>query len=67
MPIARQTDAVESISARVRDGTSIELAMIDIERILRRVHGILPGQDNDFSIFNRKQFLDSRIDALRYE
>ncbi len=54
---------VENISAKVRDGVAIELAMVDIERILRREHGILPGADNDFSIMNRKQFLDSRQEA----
>jgi putative ABC transport system permease protein len=31
--------------------------------VLRREHGILPGRDNDFSIMNRKQFLDSRQQA----
>ena len=56
-------DLVEDISAKVRDGTSIEVAMVDIERILRREHGILPGADNDFFIVNRKQFLDSRQEA----
>ena len=56
-------DQVETISARVHDGVSIEQAMVDIERILRREHGILPGADNDFSIMNRKQFLDSRQEA----
>ena len=57
------SDIVENISVKVRDSTSIELAMVDIERILRREHGILPGADNDFSIMNRKQFLDSRQEA----
>ncbi len=56
-------DRVENISAKVREGVSIELAMVDIERILRREHGILPGADNDFSIMNRKQFLDTRQEA----
>jgi len=56
-------DRVESISVRVRDGASIEQAMVDIERILRREHGILPGKDNDFTIMNRRQFLDSRQEA----
>jgi putative ABC transport system permease protein len=37
--------------------------MVDIERVLRREHGILPGRDNDFSIFNRQQFLESRQEA----
>ena len=57
------TDQVETISAKVRSGASIEQAMVDIERILRREHGILPGADNDFAIMNRKQFLDSRQEA----
>ena len=56
-------DLVESISTRVLDGVAPELAMIDIERILRREHGILPGADNDFAIINRKQFLDTRQQA----
>ena len=56
-------DLVETISARVRDGVLIEQAMVDIERILRREHGILPGADNDFTILNRKQFLDTRQEA----
>ena len=56
-------DLVETISAKVSQDVAIELAMVDIERILRREHGILPGKDNDFSIMNRKQFLDSRQEA----
>ena len=56
-------DTVESISVRVLDGVPIERAMVDVERVLRREHGILPGKDNDFSIMNRKQFLDSRQQA----
>jgi putative ABC transport system permease protein len=56
-------DRVETISARLSQGASIERAMVDIERILRREHGILPGGDNDFAIMNRKQFLDSRQEA----
>ena len=56
-------DKVESISAKVASGSSIELAMVDIERVLRREHGILPGKDNDFAIQNRKQFADARKEA----
>jgi len=56
-------DHVETISVKVRDGQPIELAMVDIERVLRREHGILPGADNDFAIMNRKQSLDSRQEA----
>ncbi len=56
-------DRVETISVKVREDAAIEQAMVDVERILRREHGILPGKDNDFSIMNRKQFLDSRQQA----
>ncbi len=56
-------DKVESISAKVRPDSSVELAMVDIERVLRREHGILPGKDNDFAIRNRKQFADARKQA----
>ena len=57
------SDFVETISIKVREDSSIELAMVDIESVLRREHKILPGADNDFSIMNRKQFLDTRQQA----
>ena len=56
-------EMLQAISVRVSPDAPIELAMVEIERILRREHGILPGKDNDFSIYNRKQFLDSRQEA----
>ena len=54
---------VQNISAKVADDSSIEMAMLEIERVLRREHGILPGADNDFAIMNRKQFAESRQEA----
>lgn len=56
-------DKVETISAKVAPGARTELAMVDIERVLRREHGILPGKDNDFAINDRKQFFDARQEA----
>lgn len=56
-------DKVETISAKVLPESSVELAMVDIERVLRREHGILPGKDNDFAINDRKQFFDARQQA----
>jgi putative ABC transport system permease protein len=56
---------VETISALVADSSSVELAMLEIERVLRREHGIRPGKDNDFSIMNRKQFAESRQEATQ--
>lgn len=54
---------VETISAKVADDSSVPMAMLEIERVLRREHGILPGKDNDFAIMNRKQFAESRQQA----
>jgi putative ABC transport system permease protein len=51
---------VENISAKVADSSSKEMAMLEIERVLRREHGILPGKDNDFAIMDRRQFAESR-------
>jgi putative ABC transport system permease protein len=31
--------------------------MVEIERVLRREHGLLPGRDNDFALLDRRQFL----------
>ena len=58
-------DSVETISAKVASDSSAELAMVDIERVLRREHGILPGKDNDFAINDRKQFFDARQEATQ--
>lgn len=54
---------VGNISAKVADSSTTEMAMLEIERILRREHGILPGKDNDFAIMNRRQFAESRQEA----
>jgi putative ABC transport system permease protein len=54
---------VQVISAKVSDTSTVPLAMLEIERVLRREHAILPGKDNDFAIMNRKQFAESRQEA----
>ena len=54
---------VETISALVTESSSTEMAMLEIERVLRREHGILPGKDNNFAIMNRRQFAESRQEA----
>jgi putative ABC transport system permease protein len=56
-------DKVDTIGAKVTSDSTVEIAMVDIERVLRREHGILPGKDNDFAINNRKQFYDARQQA----
>lgn len=54
---------VETISVQVSDDSTIELAMLEIERVLRREHKIQPGADNDFSVVDRQQFVESRQEA----
>lgn len=56
---------VESISAKVAEDSTLEMAMLEIERVLRREHGILPGKDNDFAIMDRTQFAQSRQEATQ--
>ena len=52
------SDRVGSLSAQVAEGVPLEVGMVDIERVLRREHKIRPGASNDFSIMNRRQWLD---------
>lgn len=56
---------VQTISAKIADGSTTALAMLEIERVLRREHGILPGKDNDFAIMDRRQFAESRQAATQ--
>jgi putative ABC transport system permease protein len=58
-------DFVQRISVLVEESSSVEQAMLEIERVLRREHGILPGRDNDFAMVNRKQFAESRQEATQ--
>jgi putative ABC transport system permease protein len=51
------SDRLNSITVQVESPDSVNLAMIEIERVLRREHGVRPGGDNDFSIRNRAEFL----------
>jgi len=51
------SDRVNSITVQVSNPDSMTLAMIEIEKALRREHGIAPGRDNDFQIRNRSEFL----------
>jgi putative ABC transport system permease protein len=57
------TDKLSGINVRVVDGIAVERAMVEIERILRREHKILPGRANDFSIVDRREFLATQQEA----
>jgi putative ABC transport system permease protein len=51
-------DTVDMITAKPIRGVTIQQATVDIERILRREHRLPPGKDNDFSLQDRRQFLE---------
>ena len=50
-------DRVQTIAVQVARDTALAQAMVTVERVLRRVHRLPPGRDNDFAIVDRKQFL----------
>jgi putative ABC transport system permease protein len=53
-------EKLDTISVKVAPGATLEEAIVDIERILRREHRIRPGEDNDFSIGDPRQFFEVR-------
>jgi putative ABC transport system permease protein len=57
------SDVLQSIGVEVAPGSTAEQAMVDAERLLRRAHGIAPGRDNDFAIYDRKTILNVRAQA----
>ena len=59
------SDRLESMDVQIRTGSAVEQALVDVERILRREHRIRPGEDNDFGILDRKQFLEVREETTR--
>jgi putative ABC transport system permease protein len=56
---------LDNISVRVAASAPMERAMVDIERVLRREHKLTPGAANDFSIVDRREFLDTQQEAQR--
>ena len=53
------TDRLRSITVDASDVNQMTLAMIEIERVLRREHKIRPGADNDFQIRNQADILST--------
>ncbi len=51
------TDRLRSITAQVDNLQDMNLAMIEIERVLRRTHKIRSGAENDFQIRNQTDIL----------
>ena len=59
------SDRLESMDVKILEGSAVEQALVDIERVMRREHRIRPGQDNDFGILDRKQFLEVQEETTR--
>jgi putative ABC transport system permease protein len=51
------TDRLRSITVDAASVTQMTLAMIEIERVMRREHKVRPGADNDFQIRNQADVL----------
>jgi putative ABC transport system permease protein len=51
------SDRLRSISAVVRKGVPLDQGMVDIEDVLRKQHGIRPGDPDDFHIYSPIEFL----------
>jgi putative ABC transport system permease protein len=59
------TDRLRSITAQVADVQNMTLAMVELERVLRREHKIRPGMDNDFQIRRQADVLATLEDTTR--
>ena len=59
------TDRLRSLTARVSDVRNMNLAMIEIERVLRREHKIRPGMENDFQIRRQADLLSTLEDTTK--
>ncbi len=56
---------LRTFSVQVKDSVPIEQGMVDLERVLRREHHIRPGQDNDFTIRNQQDVLQTQQQATQ--
>ena len=56
---------LRTFSIQVKDSVPIEQGMVDLERVLRREHHIRPGQDNDFTIRNQQDVLQTQQQATQ--
>jgi putative ABC transport system permease protein len=54
------SDELDVIDARIAPGVSLDLGIVDIERVMRREHRIPPGKDNDFSLGDPAEYLNIR-------
>jgi len=59
------TDRLRSLTARVPDVKNMNLAMIEMERVLRREHKIRPGMENDFRLRRQADLLSTLEDTTK--
>ena len=59
------TDRLSSFNVKVADGTSMSVAMAQIEEILRRQHRLRVGDENDFWIQNRAELMGTQEETTR--
>ena len=57
------SDDINAIGVKIDPDIPMEVAIIDVERIMRREHKIIPGAKNDFSLSDRKMFLNMQQEA----
>ncbi len=60
-----ETDNLGKIGVQIAPGIDVGQAIIDVERVLRREHQIIPGARNDFNLSDRKQFLEMQQEATK--
>jgi putative ABC transport system permease protein len=54
---------LRTVTLEVRDAAHMGIAQDQITRLLRQRHRLLPGDDDDFNIFNQKEIADT-VDAV---
>src|SRR6478672_3052560 len=59
------SNRLRTFSIQVKDSVPIEQGMVDLERVLRREHHIRPGADNDFTIRNQQDILQTQQQATQ--
>ncbi len=59
------TDRLRAITVQVVHPDSMAMAMIGIEGVMRREHGIQPGTTNDFQIRDRTEYLSAQQETTQ--
>jgi len=59
------SDRLRSLTVRVDDVHDMNLAMIEVERVIRREHKIRPGMDYDFQIRRQADLLSTLEDTTK--